>query len=41
MADILSLQGIEVDLIDTPADVYCSTNSMYACAPRSTLSISC
>lgn len=39
MADTLSLQGLEVD--ETPADTYQSTNSVYTCARMSFLSFAC
>lgn len=39
MADTLRLQ--DVDLIETPAEEYLSTNSVYACVRMSYLSIGC
>lgn len=39
MAEVLGLQDIE--LVDTPADLYNSTNSVYACVPLSHLSVGC
>lgn len=40
MADTLSLQGLEVE-VETPAQVYRSDNSTYACVVRSAHSIAC
>lgn len=39
MADALALQ--DIDLVETPADVYHSTNSVYACVHLSYLSMGC
>lgn len=39
MGDALELQ--DADLVQTPADLYRSTNSVYACALASRLSIGC
>ncbi len=39
MADVLVLQ--DIDLVDTPADLYNSTNSVYACVQMSHLSVGC
>lgn len=39
MADALDLQDVE--LVDTPADLYRSTNSVYACVLASRLSFGC
>lgn len=39
MADALSLQ--DIDLVETPAEEYHSTNSVYACVLMSQLSIGC
>lgn len=40
VADPLSLQGLEIEL-ETPAAVYHSRNSVYACVPTSALSRAC
>lgn len=39
MAEALRLQ--DIDLIETPAEEYLSTNSVYACVRMSHLSIGC
>lgn len=39
MADALTLQ--DVDLVETPAEEYHSTNSIYACVRMSYVSIGC
>lgn len=39
MAEVLVLQ--DIDLVDTPADLYHSTNSVYTCVHMSHLSVAC
>ncbi|MFV0460759.1 MAG: hypothetical protein ACK5MT_18545 [Actinomycetales bacterium] len=41
MGDSLSLQGLEIDVVETPAEEYRSDNSVYACTLLSMHSVAC
>lgn len=41
MAEILNLQELEAELVDTPAEGYHSDNSAYACVLISAYSVGC